>query len=72
MLFKKLPLAETRLYVTARNLHTFTKYTGLDPEVGYGPRDTENDENDFPWASGIDLGLYPQARTFMVGLSIKF
>ena len=72
MLFKKLPMSETRLYVTARNLHTFTKYTGLDPEVGYGPRDTENDENDYPWASGIDLGLYPQARTFMVGLSIKF
>jgi hypothetical protein len=65
-------MSETRLYVTARNLHTFTKYSGLDPEVGYGPTDNDNHENDFPWASGIDLGLYPQARTFMVGLSIKF
>lgn len=71
-LLKKLPMTETRLYVTARNLHTFTKYSGLDPEVGYGPTDDSNPDNDFPWASGVDLGLYPQARTFMVGLSIKF
>ena len=24
------------------------------------------------WASGIDLGLYPQARTVMFGLSADF
>jgi hypothetical protein len=62
---KIIPFEETRLYFSARNLVTFTKYDGMDPEVGYGPEDD-------PWASGIDLGLYPVARTFLVGLSIKF
>lgn len=57
------PFSETRLYVTAKNLYTFTSYSGMDPEVGYGPQ---------RWASGIDLGLYPASRTFLVGLSIKF
>ena len=54
---------DLRLYVTAQNLATFTKYVGMDPEVGYGP------EN---WSSGYDLGLYPLARTYMVGLNVKF
>jgi TonB-linked SusC/RagA family outer membrane protein len=71
-LFKKMFLSETRLYVSAKNLYTFTKYSGMDPEVGYGPEDNNNPSNDFPWSSGIDLGLYPSARTYMVGLSIKF
>ncbi len=71
-LIKRLPFEQTRLYFAARNLVTFTKYSGMDPEVGYGPTDDDNPEDDYPWASGIDLGLYPVARTFMVGLSIKF
>lgn len=62
---KVLPVEEMRLYLSARNLWTFTKYSGMDPEVGYGPEDDS-------WASGIDLGLYPVARTFLVGLNIKF
>ena len=57
------PLAETRLYFSAKNLVTFTKYSGMDPEVGFAPN---------PWASGIDIGLYPLARTFLIGLSVKF
>jgi len=57
------PLAETNFYVTAKNLYTFTGYSGMDPEVGYGPD---------RWSSGIDLGLYPQSRTIIIGLSIKF
>jgi len=57
------PLAETKLYITGKNLYTFTKYSGMDPEVGYGPDN---------WSSGIDLGLYPLSRTVLIGLSIKF
>jgi outer membrane receptor protein involved in Fe transport len=60
---KVLPVEELRLYVSVRNLFTFTKYSGMDPEVGYGPNS---------WASGIDLGLYPVARTFLVGMNVKF
>ena len=73
-LIKKMPFQETRVYVSAKNLHTFTKYPGMDPEVGYAPTD-DNDPTSIyntPWGSGIDLGLYPQSRTFMVGLNITF
>jgi TonB-dependent starch-binding outer membrane protein SusC len=68
----KIPFKETRVYIAANNLYTLTKYPGMDPEVGYSPTDDTNPENDFPWASGIDLGLYPQSRTFMVGVNITF
>ena len=59
-LFSKL-----RVYVQAQNLYTFTGYTGVDPEIGSsGGKDS--------WARGIDVGLYPTARTFIVGASINF
>ena len=63
--WKACPLQQMRFYVQAQNLFTFTGYTGLDPEVG----NTAGGNN---WASGIDLGLYPPSRTFLVGASIKF
>jgi len=53
-LTKKVNINRCRIYVTASNLLTFTKYTGYDPEVG----------------SGIDYGNYPQSRTFMLGLNV--
>jgi hypothetical protein len=64
-LWKACPFQQLRFYVQAQNLYTFTSYTGLDPEVG-------NSAGGNGWASGIDLGLYPPARTFLVGASIKF
>jgi len=50
-----------RVYVQGVNLFTRTKYTGLDPELGGS--DT---------AFGIDLGNYPNARQFLVGVNIEF
>ena len=64
-IWKACPLQQLRFYVQAQNLFTITGYTGLDPEVG----NTAGGSN---WASGIDLGLYPPSRTFLVGASIKF
>ena len=64
-IWKACPLQQLRFYVQAQNLVTFTGYTGLDPEVG-------NTAGGSGWASGIDLGLYPPSRTFLVGASIKF
>ena len=64
-LWKACPFQQLRFYVQAQNLCTFTGYTGLDPEVG-------NSAGGNGWASGIDLGLYPPSRTFLVGASIKF
>lgn len=63
-LIKNLPLSQARLYVQAQNLYTFTKYTGMDPEVGYGFGDS--------YASGIDLGSYPNPRTILIGVNLKF
>ncbi|SFD55202.1 TonB-linked outer membrane protein, SusC/RagA family [Chitinophaga sp. CF118] len=60
--FHNLPLQQLRLYVSGTNLFTFTKYKGIDPEVGYGPSG---------WASGIDLGSYPQPKTVLVGVNVK-
>jgi TonB-linked SusC/RagA family outer membrane protein len=48
---------QIRLYVTGQNLLTLTHYTGFDPEVS---------------ASGVDLGIYPQARVFTGGVNIGF
>lgn len=63
-LIPQLPLEQARLYLAANNLATFTKYSGMDPEVGYGDAQ--------PFVSGIDLGFYPAPRTYMIGLNLKF
>ena len=68
-IWKSCPFQQLRFYVQAQNLLTFTGYTGLDPEVG-SPGNAE--AYNTRWASGIDLGLYPPSRTFLVGTSIKF
>ncbi len=62
-LWKRMPLNQMRIYATAQNLHTFTGYKGLDPEVGYGGDN---------WAGGIDVGFYPMPRTFLFGISINY
>lgn len=54
---------QVRLYASALNLFTFTKYEGMDPEIGYGVDS---------FSSGIDLGYYPRPRTFLLGLNVKF
>ena len=64
-IWKGCPFQQLRLYVQAQNLYTFTGYTGLDPEVGSAGGGNG-------WESGIDLGLYPSSRTYLVGASIKF
>jgi len=46
-----------RIYISSNNLLTLTKYDGYDPEIGGG-------------SYGIDRGIYPQARSFLVGLNI--
>ncbi len=63
-LSKKLPFSQARLYVAVNNLYTFTNYSGMDPEIGYG--------GDKSWASGVDLGFYPSPRTFLIGINIKY
>ncbi|MDX2286642.1 MAG: TonB-dependent receptor [Bacteroidia bacterium] len=54
-------LNNARVYVTANNLLTLTRYTGYDPEVG---------GDNFTLGRGIDIGTYPQARTFLLGIQL--
>jgi len=56
-LSQKASIDKLRLYVSANNLVTLTKYTGLDPEIGGG-------------SFGIDRGLYPQPRFFVFGINL--
>lgn len=54
---------KARLYVGGQNLLTFTGYDGLDPEIG---------ERNGVLDRGIDRGVFPQARTYTVGLDFQF
>ena len=66
-------VSNLKLYVAVNNLYTFTKYDGMDPEVRFsGIDDFNNTATSTKWASGVDLGLYPQSRTVMFGLSADF
>jgi TonB-linked SusC/RagA family outer membrane protein len=56
-------LSQLRFYGQVQNAFTFTKYDGMDPEVGYGTSD---------WVSGVDLGYYPRPRVFLLGVNVKF
>jgi TonB-linked SusC/RagA family outer membrane protein len=63
-LFASRGLDNAKIYVSGHNLHTFTKYTGYDPDVNSNG------------TSNIDLGTdyyaYPRARTFTVGVSTQW
>ena len=58
--------SQLRLYFSVLNLYTFTKYNGMDPEIGFG-----SSNNDQKFSSGVDVGFYPRPRTFMLGLNVK-
>lgn len=58
--FKKV-FSKVRIYAQVKNAYTFTRYSGYDPEISGGIFDT-----------GIDRGAYPQARTYSMGLDLKF
>lgn len=67
-LTNRIGFQKIRLYVSGNNLLTFTKYNGYDPEVG-GVTGLNLQNHD---VYGIDNGVYPQARSYMVGLNIGF
>ncbi|QIA09150.1 TonB-dependent receptor [Draconibacterium halophilum] len=69
--FRKIPFSQLRIYCSVQNLYTFTKYSGMDPEVGFG-NDQDSEGSSPSWTSGIDLGFYPSPRTFLIGANIKF
>ena len=62
---EKLKLNSIKVYVTGQNLYTITNYKGFDPEVGAF-------NNATGIGQGIDLGTYPQVKTFIFGLKANF
>jgi hypothetical protein len=58
-IYNRIGASKVRFYLSAENLLTLTKYTGYDPEIGGG-------------VFGIDKGVYPQARSFMLGVQLQF
>lgn len=64
--FPKIPFGQLRLYASVQNVYTFTKYSGMDPEIGFGG------ENAGSYAQGIDLGYYPSSRNILFGINIKY
>lgn len=56
-------ISNLRLYVSARNLWTITDYSGFDPEASMGMD---------AYGAGIDRGIYPSAKSWIVGLDITF
>jgi iron complex outermembrane receptor protein len=55
-------ISNLRLYTTANNLFTITKYSGIDPEINQGGV-----------APGIDYNnFFPKTRTIMFGVNLTF
>jgi TonB-linked SusC/RagA family outer membrane protein len=58
---RKFKISKLRVFSQIRNAFTFTNYSGYDPEIAGGI-----------FESGIDRGIFPQARTWSLGIDVKF
>jgi hypothetical protein len=58
-----LKISNLRVYASAQNVLTWTKYTGSDPEV--------NTYNSV-LTPGFDFSAYPRARTMVLGVNLTF
>ena len=59
---EKWGINKLRLYISASNLVTLTEYSGYDPTASTGE----------PIGGGIDYGFYPNPRTYLIGMNLKF
>ncbi|MGC9353213.1 MAG: TonB-dependent receptor [Mariniphaga sp.] len=59
----KLKLRSARIYFSGQNLLTFTRYSGVDPEVAYRSSNTN---------LGLDFGSYPAAISYTFGINLEF
>jgi TonB-linked SusC/RagA family outer membrane protein len=57
-------IEKLRIYASAKDLLTITGYPGLDPEIAARREDPTN--------QGIDIGVYPRPRVFILGLNVVF
>lgn len=53
-----------KVYLSVDNLFTLTNYLGFNPDISaFG---------DNSLASGVDMGVYPTAKTYRIGLNVQF
>ncbi len=71
-IIKSKSISSWRVYVSAQNLLTITKYSGLDPEIQANTNDTRGYDVSSDLAVGIDWGTVPAPRTFLIGTNLKF
>lgn len=65
-------VGNARLYITAQNAFTLTKYPGLDPEIQANANDTRGLGLSSDLSVGIDWGTVPAPRSWIAGLQIEF
>jgi len=58
----KVGASNARLYLSANNIYTWTKYSGIDPEVNYSNS----------LISGLDNLSYPRTKAFIIGVNVSF
>jgi TonB-linked SusC/RagA family outer membrane protein len=63
-LTEKVKIKKLRLYVSAQNAFTWTRYTGYDPEVSLNGQSLIE--------KGYDQGVYPNSRTILGGITVTF
>ena len=67
-LLSRIGLSKLRVYVSAQNLLTFTKYVGYDPEVNWRTGGSTNSNRNL----GLDYGSYPNVKSVTLGINIGF
>jgi TonB-linked SusC/RagA family outer membrane protein len=68
---KKLGISRLRIYAQGQNLLTFTKYSGLDPDVTV-TNITEGFNSQRDLSLGLDNGRIPLSRSVIVGINLEF
>jgi TonB-dependent starch-binding outer membrane protein SusC len=67
-LLERVKISKIRFYGSIYNALTFTKYSGLDPELN-----TQQNLNNTTYPTvGLDWGTYPRARSYTLGVNIEF
>ncbi len=67
-LLSRIGLGSCQIYVQGQNMLTFTKYTGLNPEISI----SNNFNGDKNRNLGFDGGYLPVSRTLLFGLNLSF
>ena len=69
---KKYGIQRLRVYASANNLYTFTRYLGYDPEANTSYYYDSPDGTGGSQVSGADYLAYPVSRTYSLGLNLTF